>query len=111
MHTLSFIFGTRPEAIKLAPLILALRSHPAFDVQVCVTAQHRQMQVLRVFDIKADVDLDLMQENQRLAALTSRAVLQLDAYLQEGRPDMVLVQGDTTTVFCAALEAFFETAG
>lgn len=106
---LSVIFGTRPEAIKLAPIILALQEHPDFECHVCVTAQHRQMldQVLRVFGIKADVDLNLMQANQSLAQLTARAVEGIDRYLQDSRPDMVLIQGDTTTVFCAALAAFY----
>jgi UDP-N-acetylglucosamine 2-epimerase (non-hydrolysing) len=106
---ISVIFGTRPEAIKLAPVVLALKQHPIFDCRVCVTAQHREMldQVLEVFDIVPDADLNLMKSNQSLAELTSRAIESLDKYMTDEKPDMVLVQGDTTTVFCAALTAFY----
>jgi UDP-N-acetylglucosamine 2-epimerase (non-hydrolysing) len=106
---ISFIFGTRPEAIKLAPVILALKADGHFDCRVCVTAQHREMldQVLEVFDIRPDVDLNLMQPNQTLAGLTAKAITAIDGYLTEEKPDMVIVQGDTTTVFCAALCAFY----
>jgi UDP-N-acetylglucosamine 2-epimerase (non-hydrolysing) len=109
MKKISVIFGTRPEAIKLAPVILALKEHPDFECHVCVTAQHRQMldQVLEVFEISPDVDLDLMKPNQTLAGLTSRAVSGIDQYLAEYKPDMILVQGDTTTVFSAALASFY----
>lgn len=109
MRRLSLIFGTRPEAIKLCPLVLALRDHPDFEPHVCVTGQHRQMldQVLEVFGVTPDADLDLMRPNQSLAELTARAVSACDAYLAEAQPDAVLVQGDTTTVFCAALAAFY----
>ena len=106
---ISVIFGTRPEAIKLAPVILALKADPQFDCRVCVTAQHREMldQVLHAFEIAPDVDLNLMQHNQTLAGLTTRAIESLDRYLSDEQPDMVMVQGDTTTVFCAALSAFY----
>lgn len=106
---IAVIFGTRPEAIKLAPVILALKRHPSFDCRVCVTAQHREMldQVLDIFSIRPDEDLDLMQPGQTLGGLTSRAVAALDAYLSKEKPDLVLVQGDTTTVFSAALAAFY----
>jgi UDP-N-acetylglucosamine 2-epimerase (non-hydrolysing) len=109
MKKISFIFGTRPEAIKLCPLILAFEKHPEFDAHVCVTGQHREMldQVLEVFDINPDVDLALMQPNQTLGGLTSRAIAAIDAYLDQYRPDMVIIQGDTTTAFCAALCAFY----
>lgn len=109
MKKISVIFGTRPEAIKLAPVILALKAHPDFECHVCVTAQHRQMldQVLEVFGIQPDVDLDLMKPNQTLAGLTARAITGIDQYLAEYKPDMILVQGDTTTVFSAALAAFY----
>ena len=109
MKKISVIFGTRPEAIKLAPVILALKEHPDFECHVCVTAQHRQMldQVLQIFEIVPDVDLDLMKPNQTLAGLTARAVTGIDQYLADYRPDMILVQGDTTTVFSAALAAFY----
>ena len=105
----SVIFGTRPEAIKLAPVVLALRRAPGIKCRVCVTGQHRQMldQVLEVFAIKPDADLNLMEPNQTLARLTSRAIEAIDRYLAADRPDLVLVQGDTTTVLCAALAAFY----
>ena len=106
---ISVIFGTRPEAIKLAPVILALRKDPRIRCRVCVTAQHREMldQVLEVFGIRPDVDLNLMQPAQSLAGLTARALEALDSYLATDTPDLVLVQGDTTTVLCAALAAFY----
>jgi len=109
MKKVSVIFGTRPEAIKLAPVILALKEHSDFECHVCVTAQHRQMldQVLQIFEITPDVDLDLMKPNQSLAGLTARAITGIDQYLVEYKPNMILVQGDTTTVFSAALAAFY----
>jgi len=109
MKKISLIFGTRPEAIKLSPLILALRDHPTLSPHVCVTGQHREMldQVLQVFQIDPDVDLKLMCPSQSLGGLTSLAVSAIDRYLDEHKPDMVIVQGDTTTVFCAALAAFY----
>jgi len=105
----SVILGTRPEAIKLAPVILALRAHPSFQCDVCVTAQHREMldQVLEVFDIVPDVDLKLMQPGQSLTDLTCRALQGIGQYLQEQKPSLVLVQGDTTTVFAASLASFY----
>ena len=109
MPRIGLIFGTRPEAIKLCPLILALRQHPSLRPHVCVTGQHRQMldQVLDVFGITPDVDLSLMQPNQTLAGLTSKATAAVDGYLADHRPDMIVVQGDTTSVFAAALAAFY----
>ena len=106
---ISVIFGTRPEAIKLAPVILALRKDRRFRCRVCVTAQHRQMldQVLEIFGIVPDVDLNLMKRNQTLAGFTSRAITAIDGYLADEHPDLVLVQGDTTTVFAASLAAFY----
>ena len=106
---LAFIFGTRPEAVKLCPLVLAMEDHPRFQSEVCVTGQHRRMldQVLNTFSVAPDVDLDLMRCGQSLGAFTSRAMAACDRYLAESRPDMVIVQGDTTTVFCAALAAFY----
>ena len=106
---ISVIFGTRPEAIKLAPVILALKQEPDMECRVCVTAQHREMldQVLEVFDIQPDTDLDLMRPNQTLGQLTSRAIAAIDSYLAGEKPDLVLVQGDTTTVLCAALAALY----
>lgn len=106
---IAVIFGTRPEAIKLCPVVLALKADPAFDCQVCVTGQHREMlrQVLDVFGVVPDVDLALMQPNQTLAGLTARAMTALDEYLSREKPDIVMVQGDTTTVLCGALAAFY----
>lgn len=109
MKKVSLIFGTRPEAIKLCPLILAMKEHPDFEPHVCVTAQHREMldQVLEVFGVVPDVDLSLMEPDQTLASLTSKAITAIDIYLSEYKPDFVIVQGDTTTVFCASLAAFY----
>jgi len=109
MKKISLIFGTRPEAIKLCPLVLALQRHPGFDPHVCVTAQHRQMldQVLEVFGVKPNVDLNIMEPDQGLASLASSAIRALEAYMTEQEPDFVLVQGDTTTVICASLVAFY----
>jgi len=105
------IFGTRPEAIKMAPVIKALASYPEqFESLVCVTAQHREMldQVLDAFEIKADFDLNLMQENQKLPKLTADLLLSLDQLLGKVKPDWVLVQGDTTTTMAASLAAFYQ---
>ncbi len=109
LKRISLIFGTRPEAIKLCPLVTAFRSHRYFEPHVCVTGQHREMldQVLQTFDVKPDVDLKLMRPDQTLAGLTARAIAAIDGYLEQHKPDMVIVQGDTTTVFCAALCAFY----
>ena len=109
MKKVSVIFGTRPEAIKLSPIILEMVRRGTVSVHVCVTGQHREMldQVLQVFGVRPDADLKLMRPNQTLADLTSRAIHAIDAYLTEQNPDLVLVQGDTTTVFCAALAAFY----
>jgi UDP-N-acetylglucosamine 2-epimerase (non-hydrolysing) len=109
MKKVSLIFGTRPEAIKLCPLVLELRTYPEFEPHICVTGQHRQMldQVLEVFEIVPDTDLNLMLPNQTLAGLTARAITAIDGYLSDYKPDMVIVQGDTTTSFCAALSAFY----
>jgi UDP-N-acetylglucosamine 2-epimerase (non-hydrolysing) len=104
------ILGTRPEAIKLAPVILALRKEPAVECKVWVTAQHREMldQVLQVFDIATDVDLNLMAPNQTLAALTAACVAELDQCIRREKPDIILIQGDTTTVLCASLAGFYQ---
>ncbi len=106
---ISIIFGTRPEAIKLAPVILRLRREPRIQAHVCVTAQHREMldQVLRIFEIVPDRDLNLMSPDQTLADLTALSIQAIDAYLSEEKPDAVLVQGDTTTVLASALTAFY----
>jgi len=109
-HRVSVILGTRPEAIKLAPVILALRADQAFECHVCVTAQHREMldQVLTVFGIVPDTDLDLMRTAQSLTDLTCRALKSIDEYLIAQKPDLVLVQGDTTTVFATTLASFYQ---
>lgn len=110
MKKLLFIFGTRPEAIKMAPLIKRLRSNPKFDTKVLVTAQHRQMldQVLNLFGIKPDWDLDLMAPGQDLTDLTSKILIGCRPILKEFKPDLVLVHGDTTTTLAASLTAFYE---
>lgn len=103
------VVGTRPEAIKMAPVIRALRSEPWAEVRVLATAQHRQMldQVLDAFAIVPDVDLDIMAPNQTLPELTSRLLSRLDEVFARERPDAVLIQGDTTTVMTAAMAAFY----
>jgi len=103
------VFGTRPEAVKMAPVIHALEQQAEVESRVCVTAQHRQMldQVLDLFQIKPDYDLNLMRPNQSLAGLTSEVMENLDPVLADEHPDWVLVQGDTTTVMTAALAAFY----
>jgi UDP-N-acetylglucosamine 2-epimerase (non-hydrolysing) len=104
------IFGTRPEVIKLAPVIMELQSRSdRFTVRVCATAQHRQMldQALNVFNIAVDEDLDIMTAGQTLAGVTARAVERLDRVMDTQRPDIVLVQGDTTTAFSGALAAYY----
>lgn len=105
---IAVIFGTRPEAIKLCPLILALRQYSDRVVcNVCVTGQHRQMldQVLNVFGVVPDKDLQLMRQNQTLGSLTAHAIEALERYFAEEKPDIVVVQGDTTTVFAGSLVA------
>ncbi len=102
-------FGTRPEAIKLAPLVKELESRSWAEVQTCSTGQHREMlkHVLDLFNITPDYNLDLMKPNQTLSSLTARAITGLDDVLRESKPDLVIVQGDTTTTLCAALAAFY----
>jgi UDP-N-acetylglucosamine 2-epimerase (non-hydrolysing) len=104
------VFGTRPEAIKLAPVVKALHARPgAFETEVCVTAQHREMldQVLDVFALRPDHDLDLMQPDQSLAGFVSLALDALDELFRKVQPDLLIVQGDTSTAFVAALNAFY----
>lgn len=110
MKKIMLVFGTRPEAIKMAPLVKALEQTEGFEPQVVVTAQHREMldQILELFDITPHVDLDLMQPGQTLAGLTSRVVDRLGPVISGLKPDTVLVQGDTTSTFCGALGAFYE---
>ena len=110
MKKILCVFGTRPEAIKMAPVIRELKNHSrGFSVVVCVTGQHRDMldQVLSVFDIKPEYDLNVMQPNQTLVELTSKILLGIDDIIQKESPDWVLVQGDTTTAMVAALAAFY----
>lgn len=104
------VFGTRPEAIKMAPLVHFLRAHPEqFEVTVCVTAQHREMldQVLNLFDIVPDIDLNLMRGGQDLFDVTSGVLTKMRDVLKEGKPDVVLVHGDTTTCLATAMAAFY----
>lgn len=104
------IFGTRPEAIKMAPVVEALKNDSFFESKVCITAQHREMldQVLVLFKIKPDYDLNIMQDGQSLTDLTTRILNELKHILDEWRPDIVLVHGDTTTTFAASLAAFYQ---
>src|SRR5713226_8764992 len=111
MRKILLIFGTRPEAIKLCPVIRSLREHPAhFDVKVCVTAQHRAMldQVLQAFEVKPDYDLDIMLPGQTLFESTSRILAGLEPVFQDQHPDLAIVQGDTTTTLCGALASFYK---
>lgn len=110
MDRVALIFGTRPEAIKLCPLVAALRQMGIFEVDVCVTGQHREMlkPVLRLFDVRPQADLSVMTPNQTLATLTSRLLAALEVYLAEHKPKLVVVQGDTTTALCASLSAFYQ---
>lgn len=103
------IFGTRPEAIKMAPLVKELEKRENIESIVCVTAQHREMldQVLETFDIKPDYDLNIMKQGQTLGDVTTRALTGLEEVIKEARPDIVLVHGDTTTTFAGALAAFY----
>ena len=103
------IFGTRPEAIKMAPLVKELEKRKEIESIVCVTAQHREMldQVLKVFDIKPDYDLNIMKQGQTLSEITFRVLLGLEEVIKEVKPNIILVHGDTTTTFAGALAAFY----
>lgn len=103
------IFGTRPEAIKMAPLVKELKARKEIETIVCVTAQHRQMldQVLKTFEIVPDYDLDIMKQGQTLADITTRAMRGLEEIIQKTEPDIVLVHGDTSTTFAGALAAYY----
>ena len=103
------VFGTRPEAIKMAPLVLELQKHPEIESIVCITAQHREMldSVMDCFGIRADYDLNIMQQGQDLTAITTRVLERMREVLGEVQPDIVLVHGDTTTTFAGALAAFY----
>jgi UDP-N-acetylglucosamine 2-epimerase (non-hydrolysing) len=104
------VFGTRPEAIKMAPLVNLLKQHPDIDSRVCVTGQHREMldQVLQLFDIKPEYDLAIMKAGQDLYDVTSGILLNIKPVLREFKPDIVLVHGDTSTTFAAALACYYE---
>lgn len=113
MHNLihvMVVFGTRPEAIKMAPVVLELKANPRFKVTTVVTAQHREIldQVLELFHIEPDIDLNTMKANQTLTGITVRVLQGLEPVLLEKRPDIVLVQGDTSTAFVAGLAAFYQ---
>lgn len=104
-----FIFGTRPEAIKMAPLIREFQNYADFETEVCITAQHRHMldQVLNFFEIVPDYDLNLMKQNQTLFDITATALKELEKVINASKPDVILVQGDTTTAFAGALAGFY----
>ena len=106
---IAIFMGTRPEAIKLAPVVAALRDAPDFDCKVIATGQHREMfrQVAETFGFRVDADLDVMRPNQTLAGVSARLIESIDNYLGSASPDMALVQGDTTTVLMAALACFY----
>jgi UDP-N-acetylglucosamine 2-epimerase (non-hydrolysing) len=106
INKILIVFGTRPEAIKMAPVINSLKHH--FNIKVCITAQHRQMldQVLDVFNIEADIDLDIMRTDQDLFDVTEKVLKGMKKVFSEENPDLVLVHGDTTTAMCSALAAF-----
>ncbi len=110
MKRIALVFGTRPEAIKLAPLVHALERHPQLEPLVCLTAQHREMvdQVMQLFGLQPAVDLDLMQPGQTLADLSGRMLQRLGPALAGLAPDAVIVQGDTTSTLCGALAAFYQ---
>ena len=110
MKKILIVFGTRPEAIKMAPLIKEFQKYSDFCVKVCVTAQHRQMldQVLEIFNISPDYDLDIMQPNQDLFDLSSRILLKMRDVLDDFCPDIVFVHGDTTTASMSALASFYK---
>ncbi len=103
------VFGTRPEAIKMAPLALELKKYDEIESTVCVTAQHRQMldQVLEIFKLKPDYDLDIMKNRQTLIGITTRVLEGLDEVIKEAKPDIILVHGDTSTTFVGSLVAFY----
>lgn len=103
------VFGTRPETIKMAPLVKELKSRPEIETIVCVTAQHRQMldQVLHAFQIVPDYDLNIMKPGQTLSDITTNVLKRLEDVIQKAKPDIVLVHGDTTTTFAGALAAFY----
>ena len=104
------VFGTRPEAIKMAPLVKELEKNSEIENLVCVTAQHREMldQVLEIFNIVPDYDLNIMKDRQTLTGITTRVLEGMESVLEEAKPDIVLVHGDTSTTFVTALAAFYK---
>ena len=110
MKKIITIFGTRPEAIKMAPLVKELEKREGIESKICVTAQHREMldQVLELFDIKPDFDLNIMKTKQSLTGITNRILEGLETIFKEEKPDMILVHGDTTTTFSSALAAYYQ---
>lgn len=104
------VFGTRPEAIKMAPLVKALAEREHFESICCLTGQHREMldSVMEIFKLKGDYDLNIMQKQQTLSSITTRAILGMETVLQEAKPDLILVHGDTSTTFAGALAAFYQ---
>ena len=110
MMKVLLVFGTRPEAIKMCPLVLELKKHEEIDCKVCLTGQHREMlrQVMDSFGITEDYNLDIMRDKQSLTTITADILMKLEEVLQDEKPDVVLVHGDTTTSFVAALAAFYQ---
>lgn len=104
------VFGTRPEAVKMSPVVLELNRRENIEHKLCVTGQHREMldQVLEVFDIKPDYDLNIFEKGQTLSMVTTRALLKIEDVIKDFKPDVLLVQGDTTTVFAGALAGFYQ---
>ena len=104
------IFGTRPEAIKMAPVLHALRDQPHLETRVCVTAQHREMldQVLELFDIDPDYDLNVMVPDQKLSGIASDVIARIEPVIADFEPDLVLVHGDTTSTAAGALAAYYQ---
>jgi len=103
------VFGTRPEAIKMAPLVKALAEREGFESICCLTGQHREMldSVMEIFELKADYDLDIMEKSQTLSKITTKTLLGMEQVIAEAKPDLILVHGDTTTTFAGALSAFY----
>ena len=102
------VFGTRPEAIKMAPLVKELAKYPEIESICCLTGQHRQMldSVMEIFELKGDYDLDIMEKSQTLTTITTKTMLGMDKVIEQAKPDMILVHGDTSTTFAGALAAF-----
>lgn len=104
------VFGTRPEAIKMAPLVIELKKRPEFECVCCLTGQHRQMldSVMEIFDLRAEYDLDIMETQQTLSTITTKTLIGMEKVLQKTKPDLILVHGDTSTTFAGALAAFYQ---